>query len=164
VSQKIKTVEIEDKIIKMQLWDTAGQERFRTITSNYYRSAHGIIVVYDVTDAESFHNVKQWLHEIDRYGPQHVNVLLVGNKCDMNTKRAVSFEEGRELADSLGLDFLETSAKSAANIDISFIKMARMIKERMKKQRSPPIVGGNETRGAKLLGKKVQESSWWTWC
>jgi hypothetical protein len=61
-------------------WDTAGQERFRTITSSYYRGAHGIIVVFDVTDQESFNNVKQWLNEIDRYANENVNKLLVGNK------------------------------------------------------------------------------------
>ncbi len=63
---KSRTVELDGKRVKLQIWDTAGQERFRTITSSYYRGAHGIIVVYDVTDLESFNNVKQWCHEIDR--------------------------------------------------------------------------------------------------
>jgi Ras-related protein Rab-1A len=72
-------------------WDTAGQERFRTITSSYYRGAHGIIVVYDCTDQESFSNVKQWLEEIDRYACDNVNKLLVGNKCDLTTKKVVDF-------------------------------------------------------------------------
>ena len=66
-------------------WDTAGQERFRTITSSYYRGAHGIIVVFDVTDQESFNNVKQWLNEIDRYANENVNKLLVGNKVRRGT-------------------------------------------------------------------------------
>lgn len=70
-------------------WDTAGQERFRTITSSYYRGAHGIIVVYDCTDQESFNNVKQWLEEIERYACESVNKLLVGNKCDLTTKKVV---------------------------------------------------------------------------
>ena len=64
--QKIRTIQLDGKTIKLQIWDTAGQERFRTITSSYYRGAHGIIVVYDTTEAETFNNVKQWLHEIDR--------------------------------------------------------------------------------------------------
>lgn len=71
-------------------WDTAGQERFRTITSSYYRGAHGIIVVYDCTDLETFNNLKQWLEEIDRYACENVNKLLVGNKCDLVAKKAVS--------------------------------------------------------------------------
>ena len=94
-------MELEDKIIKLQIWDTAGQERFRTITSSYYRGAHGIIVVYDVTDLESFNNVKQWLHEIDRYASENVNKLLVGNKCDLTEKRKITNEMGKELAESI---------------------------------------------------------------
>ena len=91
VDFKIRTVELDGKVIKLQIWDTAGQERFRTITSSYYRGAHGIIVVYDVTDAESFANVKQWLAEIDRYANESVNKLLVGNKSDLASKRAVDY-------------------------------------------------------------------------
>jgi len=134
VDFKIRTVELESKVVKLQIWDTAGQERFRTITSSYYRGAHGIIVVYDVTDAESFNNVRQWLHEIDRYASDKVNKLLVGNKCDLNEKRVISFQQGKELADSLGLEFLETSAKNSTNVENAFVTMASQIKSRMKAQ------------------------------
>jgi len=89
VDFKIKTVSLDGQTIKLQIWDTAGQERFRTITSSYYRGAHGIIVVYDVTDGESYTNVKQWLEEIQRYACEGVNKLLVGNKCDLANKRVV---------------------------------------------------------------------------
>ena len=94
--QKIRTIELDQKTVKLQIWDTAGQERFRTITSSYYRGAHGIIVVYDVTDMESFNNVKQWLHEIDRYAAENVNKLLVGNKSDLTAKRVVTTEQGKD--------------------------------------------------------------------
>jgi Ras-related protein Rab-1A len=134
-------------------WDTAGQERFRTITSSYYRGAHGICVVYDVTDMDSFNNVKQWLQEIDRYATEGVNKLLVGNKSDMEDKKVVEytvakvcdytsiknkiaqliplFSRLQEFADSLGIPFLETSAKNASNVEQAFLTMARQIKERM---------------------------------
>lgn len=107
VGQKIRTIELDGKTVKLQIvsdavsymsscsqikqWDTAGQERFRTITSSYYRGAHGICVVYDVTDMDSFNNVKQWLQEIDRYATEGVNKLLVGNKSDMSDKKVVEY-------------------------------------------------------------------------
>jgi len=130
VDFKIRTVEIDGKTVKLQIWDTAGQERFRTITSSYYRGAHGIIVVYDVTDKVSFSNVKQWLGEIDRYACQSVNKLLVGNKNDLERK-AVESHEAKEYADSLGISFLETSAKTAVNVEDAFLTMTRQIKERV---------------------------------
>ncbi|KAL8300397.1 hypothetical protein RB593_009981 [Gaeumannomyces tritici] len=120
-----------DFTVKLQIWDTAGQERFRTITSSYYRGAHGICVVYDVTDMDSFNNVKQWLQEIDRYATEGVNKLLVGNKSDMADKKVVEYTVAKEFADSLGIPFLETSAKNASNVEQAFLTMARQIKERM---------------------------------
>jgi len=131
VDFKIRTIELDGKTIKLQIWDTAGQERFRTITSSYYRGAHGIIVVYDVTDQESFNNVKQWLQEIDRYASENVNKLLVGNKCDLTTKKVVDFTTAKEYADQLGVPFLETSAKNATNVEQAFMTMAAEIKNRM---------------------------------
>ncbi len=101
VSQKIRTINVDGKTIKLQIWDTAGQERFRTITSSYYRGAHGIIVVYDVTDQTSFNNVKQWLQEIDRYACDMVNKLLVGNKCDLVSQKVVDYHTAKEFADQV---------------------------------------------------------------
>jgi len=155
VDFKIRTIELDGKTIKLQIWDTAGQERFRTITSSYYRGAHGIIVVYDVTDNESFNNVKQWLHEIDRYACENVNKLLVGNKSDLTAKRVVSTEQGKEFADSLGIEFLETSAKTAQNVEQAFLTMASQIKARMKTQ---PTQSGMPKGGVSLSeSRKVSE-------
>lgn len=137
VDFKIRTIELDGKTIKLQIWDTAGQERFRTITSSYYRGAHGIIVVYDVTDQESFNNVKQWLQEIDRYASENVNKLLVGNKCDLTTKKVVDFTTAKEYADQLGIPFLETSAKNATNVEQAFMTMAAEIKNRMGPETKP---------------------------
>jgi len=131
VDFKIRTIELDGKTIKLQIWDTAGQERFRTITSSYYRGAHGIIVVYDTTDAESFANVKQWLQEIDRYACENVNKLLVGNKSDLTPKKKVDYTQASEFAQSLSIPFLETSAKTATNVEQAFLTMAAEIKSRM---------------------------------
>ncbi|GMM47164.1 Rab family GTPase [Pichia kluyveri] len=131
VDFKIRTIELDGKTIKLQIWDTAGQERFKTITSSYYRGAHGIIIVYDVTDQESFDNVNQWLQEIDRYGTSNVQKLLVGNKCDLTDKKVVDYAVAKEFADSRGLKLLETSAAESTNVEQAFILMSKQIKEQM---------------------------------
>mmetsp|Transcript_13887 Transcript_13887/g.21647 ORF Transcript_13887/g.21647 Transcript_13887/m.21647 type:complete len:141 (+) Transcript_13887:167-589(+) len=117
--------------IKLQIWDTAGQERFRTLTASYYRGAHGIIIVYDVTDRETFDNVKQWMHEIERFANENVCIVLVGNKCDLTDKRQVSTEEAQELAGYYGIPYLETSAKNNICVEESFTTMSRKIKENL---------------------------------
>ncbi|KAJ1994846.1 ras GTPase [Dimargaris cristalligena] len=131
VDFKIRTIELEGKTVKLQIWDTAGQERFRTITSSYYRGAHGIIVVYDVTDTDTFTNVKQWLQEIDRYASEGVSKLLVGNKSDLEDKKVVEYTVAKEFADQLGVPFLETSAKDSTNVEQAFLTMAKQIKDIM---------------------------------
>ena len=123
---------MEGKTVKLQIWDTAGQERFRTITSSYYRGAHGIIIVYDVTDRQSFQNVEHWLKEIDKYATGNVNKLLVGNKSDLQSKKVVTYDEAKEFADKHGIKFLETSAKNSHNVEQAFQTMATEIKARVK--------------------------------
>ncbi|KAG2623984.1 hypothetical protein PVAP13_3KG094700 [Panicum virgatum] len=130
VDFKIRTVELDGKTVKLQIWDTAGQERFRTITSSYYRGAHGIIIVYDVTDMDSFNNIKQWLSEIDRYANDSVCKLLVGNKCDLVDSKVVDTETAKAFADSLGIPFIETSAKESINVEEAFLTMSSEIKKR----------------------------------
>ncbi|CAO3595926.1 unnamed protein product [Absidia cylindrospora] len=98
---------------------------------SYYRGAHGIIVVYDVTNQDSFNNVKQWLSEIERYAAEGVNKLLVGNKSDLVDKKVVGTDQAKELADSLTIPLLETSAKDATNVEQAFLTMAKQIKDRM---------------------------------
>jgi len=130
VDFKIRTIDINGAQVKLQIWDTAGQERFRTITSSYYRGAHGIIVVYDITNPDSFQNVRKWLQEINRYASENVQKILVGNKADLVSERKVSYEDAKELADELGVNFLETSAKNASNVELAFENMAKAIKEK----------------------------------
>ncbi|XP_008806652.1 ras-related protein RIC1-like isoform X1 [Phoenix dactylifera] len=185
VDFKIRTVEQDGKTIKLQIWDTAGQERFRTITSSYYRGAHGIIVssviisqlscncismlqntvwvdglslqvVYDVTDQESFNNVKQWLNEIDRYASDNVNKLLVGNKCDLDADRVVSYETGKAFADEIGIPLLETSAKDATNVEKAFMTMTAEIKNRMASQ---PATNASKPATIRMQGRPVAQKS-----
>ena len=159
VDFKIRTIEIGGKQIKLQIWDTAGQERFRTITSSYYRGAHGIIVVYDVTDQASFSNVKQWLQEIDRYACENVNKLLVGNKCDLTTKKVVDFNTAKEFADGLGIPFLETSAKNSTNVEEAFITMATEIQRRVTASGSlPDKTTGTIVMNSSMNNKKKQKA------
>ncbi|CAJ1336594.1 unnamed protein product [Effrenium voratum] len=114
------------------MWDTAGQERFRAHAGNSFRNVNGVMVVYDVTDKASFNNVKHWLQQVDR-NTEGVNTLLVGNKCDFSS-RAVSFDEGQEMADLWGVQFLETSAKTAHNVKAAFETMAQDILQRVQRQ------------------------------
>ncbi|XP_023346278.1 ras-related protein Rab-1A isoform X3 [Eurytemora carolleeae] len=155
VEFKIRTRELDGKTIKLQIWDTAGQERFGTITSSYYHGAHGIIVVYDVTDQKSFNNVKQWLQEIDRYASEDVNKMLVGNKCDLTNKKVVDYSSAKEYADQLGIPFLETSAKNATNVEQAFMTMAAEIKNRV----GPAAANQAGSAGVKIDSKPVEAKS-----
>merc|ERR1712060_833624 len=148
VDFKIRTVELDGKTCKLQIWDTAGQERFRTITSSYYRGAMGIIIVYDVTDKESYSNVKHWMAEIDKYASEQVNKLLIGNKCDLSSKKVVSYDEAKEFADSLNINFMETSAKNAHNVEQAFQAMAAEIKGRVAAQQAQGSNKASTTLGA----------------
>ena len=125
VDFKIKTFEIDSKKIKMQIWDTAGQERFKNIIASYYRGAHGILLLYDVTDKASFKNLSNWLIEIEKNASKNVLRLLIGNKCDLEEKRVISFNQGKEFADTYGLKFIETSAKKNLNVNEAFETLGR---------------------------------------
>ncbi|EKE39000.1 Rab family GTPase [Entamoeba histolytica HM-1:IMSS-B] len=132
VDFKIKTLKINGRDIKLQIWDTAGQERFRTITSSYYRGAHGIIVVYDVTDVQSFNHIRQWLNEIEGNASPNVVKMLIGNKADKDATKAVSTEQAAEFAKQEGMKFFETSAKQSINVEAAFLELAQDIKNQMK--------------------------------
>jgi len=158
VDFRFRTVKIDKKTVKLQIWDTAGQERFRTITSAYYRGADGIIMVYDVTSQDSFDHVNDWLKEVNRYASEGTCKLLIGNKSDRSTDKVVTFEQAKEFADDIGVPFLETSAKSAANVEEAFLTMAsELIKQRIARGGSDQG-GAREKSGIELGGaKKAKE-------
>mmetsp|Transcript_6216 Transcript_6216/g.5338 ORF Transcript_6216/g.5338 Transcript_6216/m.5338 type:complete len:220 (+) Transcript_6216:23-682(+) len=164
VDFKIKTIALNDQVIKMQIWDTAGQDRFRTLTSTYYRGAHGIIIVYDVTNRDSFDNVRQWLQEIDNFASESVNKLLIGNKCDLEEQRVVTHEEGIELSKKFDMPFLEVSAKNSTHVDTTFNTIAseiqtRFVEEKKKKGTKEPFAFGSTPTTLTLNSKKeVKES------
>lgn len=127
---KIKTVDINGKKVKLQLWDTAGQERFRTITTAYYRGAMGIVMVYDVTDERTYANIKQWYKTVTEHSNDDAQILLVGNKSDMDT-RVISYEQGESLAKELNIPFMESSAKDNANVNEVFFTLGRLIQKKL---------------------------------
>jgi small GTP-binding protein len=136
---------INQYTVKAQIWDTAGQERFESMTKAYFRNACGAILVYDIGNRQSFENMKnKWLVQLREFGHEDIFVLIVGNKCDMNGKRIISVGEAAEFAESCGLDFIETSARTGENVEVAFrrviISVARLlpvIKDHIKSQNVP---------------------------
>ena len=127
VDFKVKTLEINNKKVKMQIWDTAGQERFRTVVSTYFRGAHGILLLYDVTNKDSFKNLENWLIEIEKNSSDKVLKILVGNKCDLSDDREIQTEEGQAFAVRNGMEFMETSAKMNTNVSEAFETLGKLM-------------------------------------
>ena len=130
VDFKTKQIEINERLIKMQIWDTAGHEKFRTITTSYYKSAHAIIVLYDITDESSFEHIKNWMIDIDKFAKQGVLKVLVANKKDLEENRRVPKEAGETLANKYGIKFYEVSAKDNINIEELFIETSKSLLEK----------------------------------
>jgi len=126
-----RMVSIDDKQIKLQIWDTAGQESFRSITRSYYRGAAGALLVYDVTRRDTFEHLASWLEDAKQHANPNMTIMLVGNKADLEHRRAVTKEEGAAFAEEHGLLFLETSAKTSANVEEAFIAAAGKICEKI---------------------------------
>ena len=122
-----RMVTIDNRQIKLQIWDTAGQESFRSITRSYYRGAAGALLVYDITRRETFNHLTRWLEEARQNANSSMVIMLVGNKGDLDHKRQVNKEEGEKFAQENGLIFVETSAKTAANVEEAFIQTATKI-------------------------------------
>ena len=129
VDFKVKTLTINEKKVKMQIWDTAGQERFRTVVSTYFRGAHGILLLYDVTNRDSFKNLESWLIEIEKNAKEKVLKILIGNKCDLTDDREIQSDEGKAFALRNGMEFMETSAKMNTNVSEAFETLGKLMIE-----------------------------------
>ena len=126
-----KNISINDKIYRIQIWDTAGQENFRSITRAYYKNSVCALVVYDITNRDSFNNISNWVEDCKNQSPKTIFMVLVGNKSDLNDKRVISVDEGRELAEKYNMIFFETSAKTGENVELIFFKSAEEIAKKI---------------------------------
>ena len=129
VDFKVKTIEIDGKKVKLQIWDTAGQERFRTVVSTYFRGAHGLFLIYDITNRDSFKNLENWLIEIEKNASENVLKILIGNKNDLEDERDIASDEGKAFANRNGMQFIETSAKKNTNVNEAFETLGKLMIE-----------------------------------
>ena len=136
IYQKLKSLEVDGKKVKLQIWDTAGQERFKNIQASYYKGANGVLVVYDITNRESFEHLNSWLIEIEKNGNKNVYKILIGNKADLEDQRNITKEEGQEFASINGMDFFETSAKTAYQVQEAFVQLTKDIIKTVSKEKN----------------------------
>merc|ERR1712216_860993 len=122
-----QNVSLNDYTVKFEIWDTAGQERYHSLAPMYYRGAAAAVVVYDITNADSFARAKSWVKELQRQGSPNIVIALAGNKCDLASKRKVEASEASEYAKDNGLFFMETSAKTALNVEELFKAIAKKL-------------------------------------
>lgn len=134
---KVKTIVVDDKRVKLQIWDTAGQEKFNSITTAYYRSARGAIIMYDVTRPPTFKSLEKWFQLMSEHGRGDVEVAVVGNKCDLSSDKKVDSRQGETTATRLGCHFYESSAKDNLNIENVFMGLVRNILVNMPLERPP---------------------------
>jgi Ras-related protein Rab-14 len=124
-------VDVNSELVKLQIWDTAGQERFRSVTRGYYRGAAGALLVYDVTRRSTFAHVGSWLADARSNTNPHTVMILIGNKCDLDENREVSYEEAAKFAEENNLLFLECSARTGDNVEQAFMNTAQKIHEKV---------------------------------
>ena len=158
VDFKIRTMEMNGEKIKLQIWDTAGQERFRTITATYYRGTHGVMIVYDVTNVDSFNSVKRWITEIEN-NCDYVDKVLVGNKDDIPEKKVVTLADAQRLADSQNMSLFETSAKLNKNIEEVFDYITKKVLQTKKEKSSKMDTQPDNIKLSRKSGQKPNKKA-----
>jgi len=150
-----KTHTVKEKTVRLQLWDTAGQERFRSLIPSYIRDSSVAVVVYAIDNPQSFHAVDKWVDEVRAEREEQVIIFIVGNKTDLEGKRRISPNEGRNKAKNLNAYFLETSAKENDNIDKLFDEIAERLPDRQVESRdNSGNSGGNRVELSTSSSKK----------
>jgi small GTP-binding protein len=132
-----QTVTLDDATVKFEIWDTAGQERYRSLAPMYYRGAAAAVVVYDITNKDSYAGAKSWIKELQRRGDPNVVIALAGNKADNEANRAVDAEEVRAYAQENSIIFMETSAKTALNVRELFVNIATKLPKSVPVEEAP---------------------------
>ncbi|XP_015748110.1 PREDICTED: ras-related protein Rab-3-like isoform X1 [Acropora digitifera] len=152
---KSKTIVWNDKRIQLQIWDTAGQERYRSITTSYFRGAAGFVIMYDIRNEVSFNGVQEWVSQIKTYSGPEAKKILVGNMTDEEKEREVTIKKGQQLADKLGIEFIETSVKNNSNVE----KVFEILVGSILKAKTPPT----KPETTKLFDKSVSTAKD-SWC
>ncbi|CAL5330843.1 hypothetical protein ACSBR2_017413 [Camellia fascicularis] len=155
VEFQTKTIVIDHKTVKAQIWDTAGQERYRAVTSAYYRGAVGAMLVYDMTKRQSFDHIARWLEELRGHADKNIVIMLIGNKSDLGTLRAVPTEDAKEFAQRENLFFMETSALEATNVETAFITVLTEIYRIVSKKALTANEEAESGKSALLKGTKI---------
>lgn len=155
VEFQTRTLDIDHKTVKAQIWDTAGQERYRAVTSAYYRGAVGAMLVYDITKRQSFDHVARWLEELRGHADKNIVIMLVGNKTDLGSLRAVPTEDAKEFAEKENLFFIETSALEATNVETAFVNVLTEIYRVVSKKSLVANEADSAGSSALLRGKEI---------
>ncbi|KIP01953.1 hypothetical protein PHLGIDRAFT_96527 [Phlebiopsis gigantea 11061_1 CR5-6] len=153
VDFRVHKMDVDGKKVKLSIWDTAGQERFRTITSSYYRGAHGVILVYDVANRESFDALPKWYSELETYVSPKVVKMVVGNKVDKEYSRQVTYSEGQHFATRMNSLFFEASAKTAVGVEDAFKQLVRQVVA------EPELLTGDKPKTGKNTAPKAGSST-----